>query len=305
MVNAVFIQNPESIYADEPGVAYHFPKQYLGAVRACVGDWVVFYEGRQGAFGYTGVQKVRDVVPDPRRDDHFFALLDPGSAWSFETIVPRQDERGRAFETMLRRADGSPMSGGANTLAVRRLSPGDFAAIVRYGLRELTGPEALPRFPEGQPVAGFSEETLPFQRGALAGFRPEVLTSRKYRDPSFERQVKAAYGGRCAISGLELRNGGGRSEVQAAHIRPVANDGPDIVQNGIALSGTLHWMFDRGLIGIAEDYRILVSHNKVSQEVAQRLLDPGGKLHLPENPRLRPHPDYLRFHREEIFGQSV
>ena len=34
----------------------------------------------------------------------------------------------------------------------------------------------------------------------------------------------------------KIVNGGGRSEVQAAHILAVADGGPDIVQNGIALS---------------------------------------------------------------------
>ncbi|MEO1919427.1 MAG: HNH endonuclease [Paracoccaceae bacterium] len=77
--------------------------------------------------------------------------------------------------------------------------------------------------------------------------------SRKYRDPSFARQVKAAYRGRCAISGFELRNGGGRPEVEATHIRPVAKEGPDTVRNGLALSGTLYWMFDRGLISVSEN----------------------------------------------------
>ncbi|WP_139216208.1 hypothetical protein [Shimia haliotis] len=29
---------------------------------------------------------------------------------------------------------------------------------------------------------------------------------------------------------------------EAGHIRPVEHDGPDIVSNGLALSGTAHWM---------------------------------------------------------------
>ncbi len=33
------------------------------------------------------------------------------------------------------------------------------------------------------------------------------------------------------------------------------------VQNGLALSGTLHWMFDRGLIGFSDDHDILVSRH--------------------------------------------
>jgi putative restriction endonuclease len=75
------------------------------------------------------------------------------------------------------------------------------------------------------------------------------------------------------------------------------------VRNGIALSGTLHWMFDRGLLSVAEDLTILVSRNKVPREVIDRLLLPGGKLMLPADPRHHPHPENLRWHRENVFGQ--
>jgi hypothetical protein len=82
--------------------------------------------------------------------------------------------------------------------------------------------------------------------------------SRIMRDRVFRRIVLRAYDQRCAITGLKLINGGGRAEVAAAHIRPVEASGPDIVNNGIALSGTAHWMFDRGLISLSDDLEILV-----------------------------------------------
>ncbi|MCF6317417.1 MAG: HNH endonuclease, partial [Marinosulfonomonas sp.] len=179
-------------------------------------------------------------------------------------------------------------------------------SIVNHGMQELTGPETLPRqADQNQPdtIYGFAETQAPFGPAPMSSFRPDILTSRKYRDPSFQRQVKAAYGGRCAISGLELRNGGGRPEVEAAHIRSVKDGGPDIIRNGLALSGTLHWMFDRGLISVADDQRILISHNKVPKETVARLIARDQKLILPRNPRHHPHPDYLRYHRENVFGQ--
>ena len=70
------------------------------------------------------------------------------------------------------------------------------------------------------------------------------------RDAAFARVVQAAYGATCADTGLKIIKGGGRAEVQAAHIRPVKDKGPDSVRNGIALSATAHWMFDRGLISL-------------------------------------------------------
>src|SRR3546814_14189130 len=84
------------------------------------------------------------------------------------------------------------------------------------------------------------------------------LGSRLVRDRLFRRRVVEAYDARCSVTGLKLINGGGRAEVEAAHIRPVDRGGPDIVTNGIALSGTVYWMFDRGLIGLNDDLDILV-----------------------------------------------
>lgn len=304
MANAVLIQNPQSIYDDRPGVAYHFPKRYLRMIEECVGDWVIFYEGKGGALGYTSVQKISDISPDGSKPDHYYALLEEGSAWSFERIVGRNDPAGFAYETSLRGAEGRAISGGVNVSAVRRLTPDEFLAIVAAGLRPVEGPNSLPR--SGEIVqAGFLEPKTGFEHAPLQGFRREMLASRAARDQSFARQVKAAYGGKCAISGLDLRNGGGRPEVQAAHIRPVSHDGPDIVSNGLALSGTLHWMFDRGLISVGEGDEILVSHNKVPAEARDRLIAPGRTLIRPTNPRHYPHPEYLRYHRETIFGMTA
>jgi putative restriction endonuclease len=102
------------------------------------------------------------------------------------------------------------------------------------------------------------------------------------------------------MTGLRLINGGGRPEVQAAHIQPVALNGPDSVRNGLALSGTVHWMFDRGLISIGDDYSILVAQNHVPED-ASRLLNGSGKIHLPKDQTVYPNAHYLKFHRDRVF----
>ena len=303
MANAVFIQNPESIYEDRPGICYHFPRRYLKTVEECVGDWVVFYEGKQGALGYVAVQKVTSVTPDQSRSDHYYAWLEANTLWQFERTVPRNDPAGLAYENSLRGQDGRAIAGGASVSAVRRLSFDEFTRIVSAGLKPLEGPNALPR-EAVSPEYEFSEDQAAFEQAPLTDIRAMILTSRPAREQSFARMVKWAYNGRCAISGLDLRNGFGRSEVQAAHIRPVKEGGPDIIINGIALSGTLHWMFDRGLISIGDDYEILVSDNKVPSDVRRRLISPTGRLTLPDDPRHHPHPDYIRFHREHVYGAA-
>jgi putative restriction endonuclease len=128
----------------------------------------------------------------------------------------------------------------------------------------------------------------------------ERLVARPFREAAFAASVKSAYSETCAVTGLRIINGGGRAEEQAAHIRPVADGGSDSIRNGLALSGTAHWMFDRGLLSIADDYTILVAEKQLPRE-AVRLIRPDRKLAIPERLDARPHPVHLRYHREQVF----
>jgi len=99
---------------------------------------------------------------------------------------------------------------------------------------------------------------------------------------------------------LKIINGGGRPEVQAAHIQPVHDEGSDSVRNGVALSSTVHWMFDRGLISVGADYRILLAPKGVPDGI-RRLVNPSGELSLPKDRRAWPHPHFLSYHRDKVF----
>jgi putative restriction endonuclease len=92
-----------------------------------------------------------------------------------------------------------------------------------------------------------------------------------------------------------------RAEVEAAHIRPVEHNGPDIVSNGIALSGTAHWMFDRGLIGLADDLEILVSRQVNDADGVLAIINRDRRALLPQRLSDRPHPHLLQWHREHCF----
>ncbi|AXT28230.1 HNH endonuclease [Ruegeria sp. AD91A] len=292
MVKAVFIASSHSHYKDRPGEVYHFPKrQYMSRVAQTVGDWVIFYAGRMGGNrGYYAVQRVEKVVDDPVDATHAYAILDRSTLFDFENEVPRVDPLGNTYES------GLPPSGGVNASAVRLISDADFSRIVNEGMREVSDAEAIPRHD------GFSDIQTPFHVPSnFSEVRERILTSRAFRDASFARQVKRAYQARCAMSGLELRNGGGRPEVEAAHIVPVSENGPDSVQNGMALSGTIHWMFDRGLVSVDEDLSILIAKDSVAAPVADRLFTPERKLIVPDTFTLRPHEKFLNWHRANRF----
>lgn len=81
---------------------------------------------------------------------------------------------------------------------------------------------------------------------------------------------------------MKLINGGGRAEVAAAHIRPVEANGPDIVSNGLALSGTAHWMFDRGLISLSDDLDILISRHVNDPDGVRAFINRSGRAIAPQ-----------------------
>ena len=293
----VFIHRIDSIYDDSPAERYQFPQQYLSRVEGCVGDWIVYYEPRKviGTRGYFAVAKIEGVISDPTTPNMYLALIEPGSYLDFANPVPFSGADG-PVERGLLNAQGQ-ISGRAQA-AVRPLSIDDFNHILAIGLAE--DDAALPRMDDTAPTLGMQEAQTSFQH-ELARDRITRLSLRKVRDPIFRRSVLRAYQERCAISGLKLINGGGRAEVAAAHIRPVYALGPDSIDNGIALSGTVHWMFDRGLISLSDDLEILISRQANDQEGVRTLINRSGRAIAPQRASARPHPRFLKWHREHCF----
>lgn len=293
----VFIHRSDSIYDDSPAERYQFPRPYLGRVEACIGDWIVYYEPRKVAEtrGYFAIAKVERVVPDPTADGMYLALIEPGSYLDFASPVPFSDADGVIERGVLN--EGGRISGRAQA-AVRPLSSDDFNRIIALGLND--SEPLLPRIDDGASVAGFHEEQAPFVFEQTRE-RADFLSSRIVRDRIFRRVVLRAYDERCAISGLKLINGGGQAEVAAAHIRPVEANGPDIVSNGLALSGTAHWMFDRGLISLSDDLDILISRQTNDPDGVRAFINRDGRAITPRRLIERPHPHFLRWHREHCF----
>jgi putative restriction endonuclease len=298
MTKAVFTTKVTPSYKDLPEDRYHFPRTYLNYVQQTVGDYIVYYEPRRssaelssrgGRQSYFGVARVFAVVEDTELSDHYFAIIDRTTYLDFDAPVPFQ-EGGDYYESALEKDDGSTNKG-AFGRAVRLIPDGEFDRILKSGFAPVLGERASIE----ATLPGFSEPPVPFERPIV-----EMIVSRPFREKSFMHNVRAAYSNRCAITGLRLINGGGRPEVQAAHIQPVASKGPDSVRNGLALSGTVHWMFDRGLISIGDDYKILLAKNHVPEE-ALRLLNQSGSINLPKDQTLYPNAHYLKFHRDVVF----
>lgn len=301
-MKAVFDHSPSTLYDDEISSRYHFPVRYIDKVRACIGDFIVFREPRinGGSKSYFGIAQVNSVDTNPDDNGYYYAHL--GNYLDFDQPVPWRIN-GVYLEAALRNIQPVSAIGLAiRGNSVRRLEDADFVNIWNLGFSETLDPDNARRFGPGvqEPAQLFANDFVPPPEQARR--IEQTLLSRKFRDANFRRQVCTAYGDRCAVTGLKIINGGGRAEVQAAHIWSVANNGPDIVQNGIALSSTVHWLFDRHLISLTDEYKILVSHNKIPAELRSLFEKQMDRIHLPDDPRFWPHQKYIAHHREEFLA---
>ena len=302
MVKGVFESKPGSGYKDDVTRHYHFPRRYLPMAEAVRGDWIVYREPQTGggSGSYFAAARVDRIERDPDSAGHYYARVD--GYLPFDAPVPLR-RHGRLFEAALREAVTSNIGHKLQGRSVRTLSDEDFGAIVRAGLGATLAPENAARL-------GLDQAQLDPGTAALLGQPPaaqgrevaQLLLNRKVRDAAFRHQVCAAYDDTCAVTRLRIVNGGGRAEVQAAHIWPVAEGGPDVVQNGVALSATAHWLFDRHLISLTDEYGLLVSHNKVPAELRVLFHGQLRQIHLPQDRRLWPNPAYVRRHREAFAG---
>ena len=294
MPHCVFMHKADSIYDDIPAERYQFRKPYLSRAQQCVGDWIVYLEPTKvrGSRGYFAVAQVEAIVPDPTAADMYLALIAPATYLDFVRRVPFSGADGPIERGVLNEAGA--ISGRAQA-AVRPLSRVDFVRIVNAGLPD---DDTLPRVGELAPLDRVQDPQVPFEVE-----RPIIqsLVNRPFRDRAFRRAVLHAYDARCAVTGWKLINGGGRAEAEAAHIRPVERGGPDSVRNGLALSGTAHWMFDRGLIGLSDDLDILISRQVNDRPSVEAIINRTGKALVPELPAMRPHPAFLGWHRRECF----
>lgn len=285
MAKGVFMTAVTPAYDDLPEIRYHFPKRYLGIATKCLNDWILYYEPRMGGgrMSYFATARVTAIRPDPNLADHFYA--DIQDFLEFPMAVPYRD--GDVFhESSLRKADGSANKGRLGW-ALHLIPENEFNTILQLGM--------MPALDEMPDANAANEPETDYGRILTSS-----LVTRPCRDRAFAKSIRQTYQDTCAFTGIKLVNGGGRCEIEAAHIRPVEDHGPDSLRNGLALSRTVHWMFDRGILSLEDDGKILEAKGLVPDAV-KRLLNPDRQILLPVNSASRPHPQFLRYHREHRF----
>ncbi len=137
----------------------------------------------------------------------------------------------------------------------------------------------------------------------FTGETRRVVTEQRIKQHFFRRAVLSSYRGRCCMSGL--------SEPRlliASHIVPWSKDKTNRLNpsNGLCLSAIHDKAFDKGLIALSDDFRVLVSNELLRSEdtfIKGVILPLNGRpIELPE--RFVPDVGLIARHRMEEFVDS-
>ncbi len=147
-------------------------------------------------------------------------------------------------------------------------------------------------------------------RGGASLSGPPVFTGARYGAPTilqprmgqgaFRLAVTEAYGRACAVTAEHSL-----PALEAAHIRPYADEGTHEVSNGLLLRSDIHRLFDMGYVGVTPDYRFVVSKALRDDFENGRSYYPlhGQRIGLPEATADRPGARQLEWHLEERFRE--
>lgn len=122
------------------------------------------------------------------------------------------------------------------------------------------------------------------------------------RGSVFKKQIPRIYNNTCCISGLKIDSKLSFSMIDACHIRSFSESHDDTITNGISLCPNLHRAFDRGIISINNDYKVMVSPLFTEDDNVYGIRQFENKsILLPLKEEHRPFISNLEWHRENIF----
>jgi putative restriction endonuclease len=122
------------------------------------------------------------------------------------------------------------------------------------------------------------------------------------RDPRWRAAVLQAWDHRCAFCGYDGRLVSAVAGIEGAHVRWFTFDGPDELDNGLAMCSLHHKLFDLGALGLDDDLTVLVSEAFTARTDAGRAVYElhGQRLQLRPG-AVRPAAEHLAWHAREVF----
>ena len=135
--------------------------------------------------------------------------------------------------------------------------------------------------------------------GPTERYGAPALVKPRLGQGAFRVLVTDAYRRRCALTGESTL-----PVLEAAHILPFAESGPNDVANGLLLRSDFHKLFDLGMITVTPELRVEVSP-RIREEwfngKAYYRLHGQELANLPASISERPNPAFLRWHNESRY----
>ncbi|GAB3171318.1 putative restriction endonuclease [Micromonospora palomenae] len=130
----------------------------------------------------------------------------------------------------------------------------------------------------------------------------QVAAPPRRRDPAWRAAVLRAWDRQCAFCGYDGQLGNASVGVEAAHVRWWAFDGPDSLDNGLALCVLHHKLFDFGALGLDATSHIHVSTAFTARtELGRAVYNLHGRVLRPRPGTLIPAVEHVLWHRREVF----
>jgi putative restriction endonuclease len=164
-----------------------------------------------------------------------------------------------------------------------------------------SGSEGLRLFEQAQAVfaegyQGLKSEVL---GSAEERYGKTQLVSPRLGQGGFRIMVMDEYSRRCAITGEKTL-----PVLEAAHIKPYAENGPHKISNGVFMRSDLHTLFDGGYMTLTKEYHVEVSKHireEFSNGREYYALHGRKLLCLPADPVNRPSVEYLEWHQNSRY----
>lgn len=184
-------------------------------------------------------------------------------------------------------------------------SYGNFQAYLRERNQSPDAPPSSPTLTEDSSTSDVISYLFEITKENLPpnGEDPELeQVKQMVRAEAFRQGICEIYN-RCAICGEEFESPEGTPDLEAAHILPKSENGPDVLQNGLALCSQHHWAFDNGWFEIGENYEIKIREFPDLRGYDELTEYDGKQLYLPSETHLQPHLEYLQ-QRNQIHDPS-
>lgn len=155
--------------------------------------------------------------------------------------------------------------------------------------------------PDVLEAVGLDPETVLAAAGTLPDSAAGIPPLRR-RDSSWRLEVLQSWDRQCAFCGFDGQLASASVGIDAAHVRWFAFDGPNTLDNGLALCVLHHKLFDLGALGLSEELRIQVSAIFTTRTEAGRAVYALHDRKLTPRPgAIVPATAHVSWHAREVF----